>query len=107
MLKSITCVMTVAVAMSALALPALAGEQTKGRAASTAESLRSVGAVFPSRNITTAPVALVDPTQTSRDTPTAAEASALFTLVGHTSDGKEVRKLPSEDIIRSITETRP
>jgi hypothetical protein len=104
---SIRCVMAAAIAVSALSAPAFAGDQTSGRAAGNAESLRSVGAVFPSRNITAVEAATVDPTQSSRETPTAEQAAQLFTLVGHTRDGKDVRKLPSEEIIRSITETRP
>jgi hypothetical protein len=105
--KSIKCVVAAAIAVSALSAPAFAGEQTSGRAASNSEGLRSVGAVFPSRSIKTAAAFAADPTVANRDTPTADQAAQLFTLVGHTSDGKEVRKAPSEDIIRSITETRP
>jgi hypothetical protein len=104
---SIKCVVAAAVAASALSVPAFAGDQTSGKAGGNGESLRSVGAVFPSRNIKAAPLTAADPTVASRDTPTAEQAAQLFTLVGHTRDGKEVRKAPSEDIIRSITETRP
>jgi hypothetical protein len=107
MLMSISRVVAAAIAISVLSMPAFAGEQTSGRAAGNAESLRSVRAVFPSRKTKTIPAAVVDPTVASRDTPTAEEAAQVFTLVGHTRDGKEVRKLPSEDIIRSLTETRP
>jgi hypothetical protein len=105
--KSVKCLVAAAVALSALSLPAFAGDQTSGKAASNAEGMRSVGAVFPSRNVKAGPAFAADPTVASRDTPTAEQAAQLFTLVGHTSDGKEVRKAPSDDIIRAITETKP
>ena len=104
---SIKCAVAAMVAVSALSVPAFAGEQTSGKAGSNGESLRSMGAVFPSRSLKAGPAFAADPTVASRDTPTAEQAAALFTLIGHTRDGKEVRKAPSDDIIRSITETRP
>lgn len=107
MLKSITCAMAAAIAVSALSVPAFAAEQTKGRAASNTERLRSAGSVFPSRNIKPVGAVVVDLAQSNRDVLSTDEAARLFTLVGHTSDGKEVRKLPSQDIIRSITEPNP
>ena len=107
MYMSIKCLVAVAVAVSALSAPAFAAEQTSGKAGGNGEGLRSVGAVFPSRSVKSAPIVAGDLASASRDTPTAEQAAQLFTLVGHTRDGKEVRKAPSEDIIRSITETRP
>jgi hypothetical protein len=104
---SIKCAVAAVVAVSALSVPAFAGEQTSGKAGSSGESLRSTGAVFPSRSLKAGPAFAADPTVARRDLPTAAQAAQLFTLVGHTRDGKEVRKAPSDDIIRSITETRP
>ena len=104
---SIKCALAAAIAVSTLSAPAFAGEQTGGKAASNTESMRAIGAVFPSRSIKAGPAFAADPTVASRDTPTAEQAAQLFTLVGHTRDGKEVRKAPSDDIIRSITETRP
>ena len=103
---SIKCAVAAMVAVSALSVSAFAAEQTSGKAGN-GESLRSMGAVFPSRSLKAGPAFAADPTVASRDTPTAEQAAALFTLIGHTSDGKEVRKAPSDDIIRSITETRP
>jgi hypothetical protein len=105
--KSVKCLVAAAVAVSALSVPAFAGDQTSGKAGSSAEGLRAIGAVFPSRSIKAGPAFQADPTVASRDTPTAEQAAQLFTLVGHTRDGKEVRKAPSDDVIRSITETRP
>lgn len=107
MLISVRCLMAAAIAVSALSAPAFAGDQTNGRAPGNAESLRSVGAVFPSRNIKTVAAVTADLTQSSRGTPTAGEATELFTLVGHTRSGKIVRRLPSDQIIRAVTETRP
>lgn len=104
MLKSFTCALAAAIAMSA---PAFAGEQTKGQAASGIENLRSAGAVFPARIIRPVAAAVVDPTQSNRAVTNAEDAARLFTLVGHTSDGKEVRKAPSEDVIRSLSEPTP
>ena len=107
MLKSFTCVLAAAITMSALSASAFAGAQTKGRAASDTESMRSAGAVFPSRIIKPVAAPVVDPTQSTRDVLSTEEAARLFTLVGHTGDGKEVRRAPSQDILRSITGPKP
>ena len=96
-----------AIVMSALSVQAFAGERTGGHAASNSEGLRAVGSEMPARTITAFAPAKVDPAVSDRATPTAEEAAQLFTVVGHTRDGKVLRKLPSEDIIRSVTETKP
>src|SRR5262245_13642289 len=78
---------------------ALAADHTVGKSVSKPEAQRDVGAEFTARSAEY-PSREAEPYAA----PTGDAAREAFTLVGHTRDGKEVRKAPSDELIRALSE---
>lgn len=95
--------LAVCLAVVSMSAVSVAGERKAGKAGTkSTETSRSVTAQSPGERAAV-PARKVDPS-TSRSPALAPEqAKKNYSLVGRTRDGKEVRKEPSEDVIRAIT----
>ena len=98
---------TSALVIFALSATALAGERTKGQTGDHSKGLRSMGSDLHPRQVKSRSVMQVDLATRNDATLSAEKAKQIFTLVGHTGEGKEIRRLPSDDIVRSLTATKP
>lgn len=80
----------------------LAADRTKGQVGKAGDAPRAAATLPPAPNAKPLARPTFDPRAYRKAVRSVEDAKRAFTLVGRTRDGKEVRKVPGDDVIRAI-----